>query len=993
MFDLFRFIMLRPPEKKDAADTISMEPETNLTAQLRQDRASDSPRTRMRETADEFIHSDEFVSDASSLPHSRQFDELHSQILSLIEAPNGDGALQTLDDLVFNVFNAGASEVINATQIQEEFRRLYDSVLALKFGSAPVSPLDRLLLYIRLIDLIRRIAANDPALNEKAEIAGALNRSIALPVNLPPLPSSDELPINGQEDDSAQAERDREIAARYENLKEAFRFLLTLSPKDFASVDLNNSHFSPGNVTGAALAPEIRKTAPIREIQNAQTMIVADRAEANIRRLAFAQASGGSTSTLSAVAIRRLSDNARATVSELGVDFATTPLSVAVERISAEINSISPRATQAARLEASNVALVGNQFYPMTTIQGLQFGKSNPLDRFSRPRLPTTHGAVKPIGVGDLLVVRQKLIGYELGEVAYIENILKGESHKREVRRTETIEESMTTEQESVKEEERDLQTTERFEMRRESENTVSLDGRLKGNGNFLSPGYGGMVEFENNNDSELHGSQQLSERNASTYGKDVTSRATSKITERVRTQIIRRTTREFEEKTEHAFENKDGDEHVVGIYQWVDKIYQAQIYNYGKRLFYDVLIPEPAEFLIQALAKRLTEGQELQKPDSFTLNADQIDELNYASLAQKYGAVGIEPPPPLYKTISKSFAETDSSTQIIAKKDDIPFPGYKAIGYLWIARFARPLSQTNPEVIQIILGAAEATKNEGLHGETDSISVNLLGINVSHMIAGLVIYLERTEAAYRIWKAKAHAAITLAYQKQVAEYEERLANLRAAMRIGAMGQTSGMKREFEKVELKKGCISIFTGQSYDVFNAISFSEQIDPATSQKVFYPQPNLAVAETQGKYIRFFEQAFEWEQMIYQFYPYFWSRKEQWMRKGVFEDDDKQFEAFLRSGGARVLIPVRPGFENALFHFMETGEIWEGGDLPEMNSPTYVPLIEEIKASNKAPGTEVPYGDPWKFRLPSDLVKLRKDAELPSWNIQNGEGVPNG
>jgi len=90
---------------------------------------------------------------------------------------------------------------------------------------------------------------------------------------------------------------------------------------------------------------------------------------------------------------------------------------------------------------------------------------------------------------------------------------------------------------------------------------------------------------------------------------------------------------------------------------------------------------------------------------------------------------------------------------------------------------------------------------------------------------------------------------------------------------------------------------------------------------------------------------------------------------------------------------LIPVRPGFENALFHFMETGEIWEGGDLPEMNSPTYVPLIEEIKASNKAPGTEVPYGDPWNFRLPSDLVKLRKDAELPSWNILNGEGVPNG
>src|SRR5262249_16210595 len=156
-----------------------------------------------------------------------------------------------------------------------------------------------------------------------------------------------------------------------------------------------------------------------------------------------------------------------------------------------------------------------------------------------------------------------------------------------------------------------------------------------------------------------------------------------------------------------------------------------------------------------------------------------------------------------------------------------------------------------------------------------------------------LVIYLERTESAYRIWKAKAHSAITQAYQKQLAEYEERLANLRAAMRVGAFGQGSAMKREFEKVELTKGCISIFTGQRNNVFTANTFSKQIDPATTEKIYYPQPNLAVAETQGKYIRFLEQAFEWEQMIYHFYPYFWSRKEQWMRKAVFEDDDKQFE----------------------------------------------------------------------------------------------------
>jgi len=62
---------------------------------------------------------------------------------------------------------------------------------------------------------------------------------------------------------------------------------------------------------------------------------------------------------------------------------------------------------------------------------------------------------IKPIGVGDLLVVKQHIVGYEPSEVAYIENVLKGETHSRQVRRAETTETSVTTERENVSEEER----------------------------------------------------------------------------------------------------------------------------------------------------------------------------------------------------------------------------------------------------------------------------------------------------------------------------------------------------------------------------------------------------------------------------------------------------------------------------------------------------------------------------------------------------------
>src|SRR6266568_2395093 len=135
---------------------------------------------------------------------------------------------------------------------------------------------------------------------------------------------------------------------------------------------------------------------------------------------------------------------------------------------------------------------------------------------------------LKPVGLGELLIVKQQVIGYEPSEVAYIENILKGETHTRDVRRAETTELTVTTETETVKEEERDLQSTERFDLQRESDQVASTSGKLS------APLYGSLVELGSTQAAPLEGSLEMAERTATTYAKEVTSRAVSKITERV---------------------------------------------------------------------------------------------------------------------------------------------------------------------------------------------------------------------------------------------------------------------------------------------------------------------------------------------------------------------------------------------------------------------------------------------------------------------------
>ena len=118
------------------------------------------------------------------------------------------------------------------------------------------------------------------------------------------------------------------------------------------------------------------------------------------------------------------------------------------------------------------------------------------------------------------------------------------------------------------------------------------------------------------------------------------------------------------------------------------------------------------------------------------------------------------------------------------------------------------------------------------------------------------------------------------------------------------------------------------------------------------------------------------------MYLFYPYYWGRKSNWLDRSQLQDVDPQFAEFLKAGAARVVLPVRPGFETAVAHFLDTGEIWDGADPPLLSSPLYVSIIQEIKERDLAPGVEVAQGDPWDVRLPTTLVRLRPDGSLPTW-----------
>jgi hypothetical protein len=147
---------------------------------------------------------------------------------------------------------------------------------------------------------------------------------------------------------------------------------------------------------------------------------------------------------------------------------------------------------------------------------------------------------------------------------------------------------------------------------------------------------------------------------------------------------------------------------------------------------------------------------------------------------------------------------------------------------------------------------------------------------------------------------------------------------------------------------------------------------------------PRFDLAQAMQRGSFVRFVEQAFEWEQMQYVFYPYFWARTDTWEDRFAESDPAYQFRRFLQAGWARVVIPVRPGFETVLHYYLETGNLWSGRAAPPaVGDPLYISIAEEIRyRTDTRVLSAVPEGTPWEISVPTALVCLRQQAGLPRW-----------
>jgi hypothetical protein len=118
---------------------------------------------------------------------------------------------------------------------------------------------------------------------------------------------------------------------------------------------------------------------------------------------------------------------------------------------------------------------------------------------------------------------------------------------------------------------------------------------------------------------------------------------------------------------------------------------------------------------------------------------------------------------------------------------------------------------------------------------------------------------------------------------------------------------------------------------------------------------------------------EQAFEWDIMSYNLYPYYWGNRQDWSSLYQFdESNDPLFRNFMQSGMARVIVTVRPGFEEAVRYYMQTGQIWSGGEVPVIEDELYLSIVDELRQPE---GEKL--GKAWPTRVPTALTILQAQS----------------
>jgi hypothetical protein len=470
-----------------------------------------------------------------------------------------------------------------------------------------------------------------------------------------------------------------------------------------------------------------------------------------------------------------------------------------------------------------------------------------------------------------------------------------------------------------------------------------------------------------------------------------------------------------------------------VGLYRWLDEIHRVEVVRYPNRFVLEFEIPEPGAWLRWASANPPTTGWDHPDPGPFRLSgattdlspaditgdkwtSDPPERGNWVQLAQQWRVQGLTPPPPPKLTLSVQLDVGPASQQgdskgaaALAVDSSLTVPaGYQATTWTWDFVAWKKADTSNPGAhvtvtvgggpgSQVTVTGSQADADQQISAPTGDwfgvagpinagaipVSVytyeDLLGFS-----AIINITCELTGEAFAQWQQNIFDQVASAYQTLLnAHRQERDARNQQVSGQADLAGPPELNQARAVGELRRLVIQDLMGAAFTGEPAVT----ADPVTGE----PSADLAKAHATGPLVQFFEQAFEWENLVYICYPYYWGRKTEfadgagtriWVTDVTSASADPEFDQFLNAGSARVVVPARPGLEDLVAFYLFTGEIWGGTRPPVPGDPDYLSVAQEIQALEQGASDGTQVGSSWEITLPTTLLWAGTDpATLPA------------
>jgi len=605
-------------------------------------------------------------------------------------------------------------------------------------------------------------------------------------------------------------------------------------------------------------------------------------------------------------------------------------------------------------------------------LPGIPVGAGNtqpifPLPSYQQPpTAPATPSLIVPYAIGQLKMAKYRLLRYQQGEVAHIQNVLKGEK-KKIVNRSLTNTGEQTVQQNNNSTENSDVTHETTNELLVEAQKTVAALTKTFTYNN-LTTTYGPPTQaLLNGSYSEAITPGTPVPEDNSSFAKLVVNKTLSRINNTVLKSRSFAKFSETEEISASIFNNTAGIGNFRGIYRWVNKVYRVSVHNYGNRFLLELLVSKPAADFIASqatlnnitLTKPLSPQQQTPAVNSFT----DISLANYVQLLSYYQITKTILPP--QQTLSVSATLNASETE---KYIAIP-AGYTATSAVITGQIAAGATIT---AITGIIGtvpfsvAGGTPTTETLNSETGQVYVAVIGPNLpasapvqpQNFILNATVTCTVSPTKQNEWQVAVYDEITQAYEKMIGEYDNNIT------RFAMTGQQTNplLLNNIERSSLYRTCMAMI----------------LDVATVKTGSEPSitPPLLMVNKQ-RYIQFAEEALEWDEMTY-----FFDDQPSPLSYGQQGRDDS-LRPFLQADGAVVFLPVRPSFNLQMLYYLTTGVIWPGHypfvpvNTTDTQTATHVKKVKNWDESGKKEKH-------WDITLPTTMQVIQDSSQLPDYSL---------